>query len=59
MPEEVLMPSAEAVARLGSDKLASHGADDLLTLAPVYLRPPGITQPRDKRILGQEPPHRG
>jgi tRNA threonylcarbamoyl adenosine modification protein YeaZ len=49
-PEEALMPSAEAVARLGAERLAAHGADDALTLAPVYLRPPGVTLPKEKRL---------
>jgi tRNA threonylcarbamoyladenosine biosynthesis protein TsaB len=59
MPEHVALPSAEGVARLGAETFTHQGPDDVLTLAPVYLRPPGITQPRDKTILGQEPPERG
>lgn len=32
-------PAAESVARLAAPKLAREGPDDLLTSAPVYLRP--------------------
>jgi len=48
MRDDVLMPSAEAVARLGLVRFQQRGPDEALTLAPVYLRPPGVTLPKQK-----------
>jgi tRNA threonylcarbamoyl adenosine modification protein YeaZ len=43
-----ILARASCLARLGWRKLSKGQHDDLLTLQPIYLRPPHITKPKEK-----------
>lgn len=47
--EELWLPRASAVARLGSDKLLSAGPDDPFGLAPIYLHRPEAEEVWEKK----------
>ena len=48
IPKSSSMSRASSLAILGWRKLSRGEQDDLVTLQPLYLRPPHITKPRDK-----------
>lgn len=46
------------LAMLGWQRLNKGEQDDLTTLQPLYLRPPHITTPKERRIIGENPKNR-
>jgi tRNA threonylcarbamoyl adenosine modification protein YeaZ len=48
IPQSNSLSRASSLAILGWRKLSKGEHDDLVTLQPLYLRPPHITKPRDK-----------
>jgi len=44
------LPRVGFLATLGWQRLNERGGDDLAALQPLYLRPPHITKPRERRI---------
>ena len=49
----VRLRRAGFLAMLGWQKLSTGEHDDLATLQPLYLRPPHITKPKERRIRGE------
>ena len=54
----VRLRRAGFLAMLGWQKLTAGEHDDLVTLQPLYLRPPHITKPKQRRTIGENPKFR-
>lgn len=50
IPQTTRFPRVGFLAMLGRQRLNKGERDDLATLQPLYLRPPHITKPRDRRL---------
>lgn len=51
IPQTNILPRASFLAILGWQKLNKGEQDDPFTLQPLYLRPPHITKPKERRII--------
>lgn len=52
VPQTSILPRASFLAILGWQKLSKGEQDNPATLQPLYLRPPHITKPKERRITG-------
>jgi len=50
IPQHAALPRVGFLAMLGCQRLSKGERDDLATLQPLYLRPPHITEPRERRL---------
>jgi len=50
IPQAAALPRVGFLAMLGWQRLNKGERDDLATLQPLYLRPPHITKPKDRRL---------
>lgn len=55
IPQTNMLPRASFLAILGWQRLNKGEQDDPITLQPLYLRPPHITKPKERRIISANP----